>query len=68
MLHHLHANLKNLNLTYHRIARCTEKGIVLIATSLKSERVHEVMRIKKLADRYSLFTKWDGTNITIQNV
>jgi hypothetical protein len=68
MLHHLYANLKKLDLTYHKLARRTEKGIVLIATSLKSERVEEVMRIKSLADRYSLFTKWDGTNITIQSV
>jgi hypothetical protein len=68
MLQHLYVNLKRLDLTYHKLARCTEKGIVLIATSLKSERVEEVMRIKTLADRYSLFTKWDGRNITIQSV
>jgi hypothetical protein len=68
MLHHLRDSLKRTALKYHKLVSYSDKRIILKGTSQKSQRVEEVMRIKQLADRHSLFTKWDGNDIQILRV
>lgn len=68
MLQHMYKELHRTDLKYHKLAGCTDRQIILKATSPKTKRVEEVMRVKELADRHSLFTKWDGTDIMILNV
>ncbi len=65
MLHHLRKRLQESPLQYHKVVSCSDKRIILKATSSKNSRVEEVMRIKEMADRHSLFTKWDGNDIHI---
>ncbi|WP_345975819.1 hypothetical protein [Sulfurimonas sp. HSL3-7] len=66
MIKRLHNVLSNLELKYHMLDSVNEDSIVLVAKSLDAEGVMEVMYIKELADKYSLVTKWDGSNIEIR--
>jgi hypothetical protein len=57
--------LADLELKYHELGEISDGTILLVAKSLDPEGVMEVMRIKELADSFSLTTKWDGQNIQI---
>ena len=62
----LYEELKTLNLQHHVLEDISKEAVMLVAKSLDPEGVDEVMRIKKIADKYGLVTVWDGKNIEIR--
>ncbi len=65
MINRLYDTLSRQELHYHELGAIENGTIVLVAKSMDAEGVLEVMRIKELADKFNLITKWDGCNIQI---
>lgn len=66
MIDNLHNELINFKLQYHELEPSNCKTIALHAKSLDAEGINEVMRIKEMADKFNLTTRWDGQNIEIK--
>jgi hypothetical protein len=65
MINGFYNKLLSIELEFHEIASSDSESIVLHAKSLDAEGIFEVMRIKELADKFRLQTKWDGQDIEI---
>jgi hypothetical protein len=65
MIKSFYQKLLNLELEFHEIAAVNGSSIVLHAKTLDADGVFEVMRIKELADKFRLQTKWNGQDIEI---
>jgi hypothetical protein len=65
MIKSFYQKLLSLELEFHEIAAANGSSVVLHAKSLDADGILEVMRIKELADKFRLQTKWDGQDIEI---
>lgn len=66
MLRNLYGVLLRMDLEHHKLYGLQEELIYLTATSLDPEGIDEAIRIKQLADSFSMHTIWDGENIQIR--
>ena len=65
MFKKLYRELSGKGWKYHVLEQYKDNQIVLRGISMDPDGVHEVMKVKEIADHFFFHTRWDGQNIQI---